>query len=66
MGLEWLRDRARWLRHEARLESIWIANLLRHGAGDGLVAEHRDRLARLDRLVATVEARIAELEQDAA
>jgi hypothetical protein len=56
-----LRSHLLWLRHESRLEGLWIAALGRNGAGEDLVAEHATRRDRLDRLAASAEGRIAEI-----
>jgi hypothetical protein len=58
-----LKDHARWLRREARLELIWITNLKRNQAPDELLAEHHTRKAKLERTAAAAEARIAELSE---
>lgn len=64
MGLVSLREYARWLRHQERLESIWVANLTRNGAGADLLAEHREHMSKYERHAVAVEARIAELEAE--
>jgi hypothetical protein len=62
LELDRLRDHARWLRKQARLQMLRVINLERNGAEAWHVGEHRQRQERLERMLAAAEARIKELE----